>query len=117
MGGATDSTLPFSINLNNLAAGNYALRVRATDNQGLSATSTPVNIRVVTRPILSFTRGSKSPVELRFNTVTGVSYVIEESPSLTNFFSILTNPGNGGAMQFVGTNGAPGHNNYRVRLQ
>jgi plastocyanin len=115
--GAMDTTLPFSITLSNLAAGNYAVRARATDNQGLSATSPPVTIRVVNRPALSFTRGSTGPVELRFNTVAGVNYVIEESSTLTNFSSIATNAGNGGVVQFLETNAAPGQNNYRLRLQ
>lgn len=115
--GATDATIPFSINLSNLIAGSYAVRARATDNQGLSATSAPVSIRVVNRPALAFTRGSNGPVELRFNTVAGVNYVIEESSTLTNFSSIVTNPGNGGTVQFVETNGAPAQNNYRLRLQ
>ena len=115
--GATDATIPFSISLSNLTAGSYAVRARATDNQGLSATSAPVSIRVVNRPALAFTRGSNGPVELRFNTVAGVNYVIEESPTLTNFSSIVTNPGNGGTVQFVETNGAPAQNNYRLRLQ
>jgi hypothetical protein len=56
-------------------------------------------------------------VELRFNTVAGVNYVIEESSTLTNFSSIATNAGNGGVVQFLETNAAPGQNNYRLRLQ
>ncbi len=112
----TDSTPPFSITVSNLAAGNYALRARATDSQSLSATSAPVNIRVVNRPVLSFTAGSNGPVELSFNTVAGVSYVVEGSSVLTNFSSIVTNPGNGGALQFSETNGGP-QRFYRVRLE
>ena len=115
--GVTDSAAPFSFSLSNLAQGTYTLRARATDNQALSATSAPVNIRVVNRPALSFTRGSNGPVELQFTTVAGVSYVIEQSAVLTNFSAIVTNPGNGGTLHYSETNGAGGQGFYRVRLE
>ena len=42
----TDNTSPYSFNWTNIAAGNYALTAKATDNSGLSTTSTPINIVV-----------------------------------------------------------------------
>jgi plastocyanin len=115
--GASDSTPPFSFSLNGLAAGNYVLRARATDNQSLSATSGPVSIRVVNRPLLSFARSPTGPLQFSFSTVSGVSYVVEGSSTLTNFFSIVTNAGNGSTLQFVETNGGPNNQFYRVRLE
>jgi hypothetical protein len=115
--GPTDAAAPFSFTLSNLAAGTYALRARATDNSALSTTSAPVNIRVVERPALTFTRGSNGPVELQVNTVAGVNYVIEQSSNLTNFTSVVTNVGNGAVLHFSETNGGLGQNFYRVRLQ
>jgi plastocyanin len=115
--GTLDSVPPFSFTLSSLPAGNYALRARANDNQALSATSAPVNIRVVNRPALTLSRGSNVPFDVRFDTVAGVSYVIEQSSVLTNFSSILTNSGTGGILQFSLTNSAPGQGFFRVRLQ
>jgi hypothetical protein len=42
----TDNTSPYSFNWTNVAAGSYALTVKATDNSNLSTTSVPVNIVV-----------------------------------------------------------------------
>jgi hypothetical protein len=42
----TDNTSPYSFNWTNVAAGNYALTAKATDNDGLVTTSIPVNIVV-----------------------------------------------------------------------
>ncbi|MEO6035241.1 MAG: Ig-like domain-containing protein, partial [Verrucomicrobiota bacterium] len=45
-----DSSSPYSIMFNNLAAGNYALTATAFDDQGLSGTSSPINISVREAP-------------------------------------------------------------------
>jgi len=113
---ATDSVAPFSFTLTNLGVGNYALRARAVDNQSLAATSAPVNIRVVTQPILSALPGSNGPVRFLFGSLTNATYVIERATPLTNFSAIATNPGTGGTLQFEDTNG-PVQQTYRVRLQ
>jgi hypothetical protein len=42
----TDNSSPYSFNWTNVAAGNYALTAKATDNDGLITTSIPVNIVV-----------------------------------------------------------------------
>ncbi len=42
----TDTTAPYSFNWTNVAAGNYALTVKATDNQGAVTTSSAINISV-----------------------------------------------------------------------
>lgn len=116
----TNTNPPFALTINNLAAGHYALRALAVDNQALSATSAPVNIRVVDRPVLSFGPGSNGPVQLQFNTITGVNYVVESASLLTNvstFSGLTTNPGNGAGLQFAETNGGPAQRFYRVRVQ
>jgi len=41
-----DTSAPFTYDWNNVAAGAYTLTAKATDNGGLTATSTPVNITV-----------------------------------------------------------------------
>jgi hypothetical protein len=114
---AVNSAAPFGFTLNNLAAGNYALRARAMDSQSLVTTSAPVNVRIATRPVLSFQTGSNGPLQFQFNTVAGVNYVVEQASPLTNFSPVATNPGSGGALQFAETNGGPPQRTYRVRLQ
>jgi plastocyanin len=109
-----------SFTLSNLAAGVYSLRARATDNlfpSGAVGTSAPVNIRVVARPLLSFERGTNGPFQFQFNSVTGVNYVVEGSTALTNFSSIVTNAGSGGAIKFSQTNPAPAQRFFRLRLE
>jgi hypothetical protein len=114
---ATNTIAPFGFTLSNLGAGSYTLRARAEDNQALLTTSAPVNIRVVTRPLLSFGRGSNGPLQFQFNSVTGVNYVVEGSTALTNFSSIVTNAGSGSALQFSQTNPAPAQRFFRLRLE
>ena len=41
-----DSVAPYSVNWNNVNAGNYTLTARATDTSGLTSTSSPVNVVV-----------------------------------------------------------------------
>jgi len=55
---ATDSASPYTHTWNNVAAGSYALTAVATDNGGLSATSTPVNVIVNAQPTVSLTSPS-----------------------------------------------------------
>ena len=40
----TATTSPYSINWNNVSAGNYSITAKATDNTGLSTTSTPIAV-------------------------------------------------------------------------
>jgi plastocyanin len=114
---ATSATAPFEFVLSNVAAGHYVLRAFARDNQSLRATSAPVQLRVVTPPQLVFDRGSNGPLQFQFNTVTGVNYVVEGTPDMTNFSAYLTNAGTGATQQFTPTNSGPTQNFFRVRLE
>ena len=114
---ATSTVAPFGFTLSNLPAGFYTLRARAEDNQSLFTTSSPVTVRVATRPALSFERGSNGPLRLQFNSVTGVNYVIQGATNVTNFSSIATNAGTGSPLQFSQTNPAPSERFFRVRLE
>ena len=113
----TDSVAPFEFTLSNLGVGNHALRARALDSQQLVTTSAVVNVRVAAQPFLSFQVGSNGPLQFQFNTVAGVNYVVERAEPLTNFSSVVTNPGSGGTIQFSETNNGASQRTYRVRLQ
>jgi hypothetical protein len=108
---------PFSISLSNLAVGLYSLTARATDNAGTSTTSSAVNVRVVPTPSLILATPTNSPIRFEFNTVTGVSYVVEGATLLTNFGSLATNPGSGSAIQYSAPSNSPVQQFYRVRVQ
>ncbi|HTD65101.1 MAG TPA: hypothetical protein VK846_01055, partial [Candidatus Limnocylindria bacterium] len=107
----------FAFTLTNLAAGNYTLRARATDNQALSATSAPVTLRVAPRPALVFAGGTNGPLQFSYPTMTGVNYILESATDVTNFSSLATNPGSGGVLNFTQTNPAPAERFFRVRLE
>jgi hypothetical protein len=87
-----DTTAPYALAVNNLAAGNYAFTARAQDNGGLAATSAVVNVSVLTNAILS------GPVPLPNGafrlTVLGISnqtYAAEFSSNLTSWTAFATN--------------------------
>src|SRR5690606_26125216 len=42
----SDATAPYSFTWNNVASGNYAITARATDNSGVTTTSSIINITV-----------------------------------------------------------------------
>jgi len=71
----------------------------------------------VNRPPLVFNRSGGGPIQVQFNSVTGVNYIVERAPLLTNFSPVATNAGNGGVLGFSETNGGPSQQTYRVRLQ
>jgi len=50
-----DATAPYQTNWNNVGVGNYTLTAVATDNNGVTSTSPPVNIIVDTFPTVSIT--------------------------------------------------------------
>lgn len=85
-------TAPYSFTLSNVAPGNYSFTARAQDNGGLLATSTVVNVSVLTNAILS----EPSPLpdgkfRLTVEGVAGQPYTTEISTNLTSWSPILTN--------------------------
>jgi hypothetical protein len=51
----SDTTAPYSITWNNVAAGGYSLTAKATDNAGATTTSSAVNLTVNAAPTVSIT--------------------------------------------------------------
>ncbi len=107
---------PFSLTTTGLVAGQPSLRAIATDNQSLSATSAPVNIRVVTPPVLSFVPAGGGAGQFLFQTVPGVNYIIESAGQLPEFSAQATNSGNGAVQNFFSSI-AVGQKFFRLRLE
>src|SRR6185369_919739 len=57
----TAGTAPYTFSWNNVAAGNYTLTARATDNVGTATTSGPINITVNPPPNVPPTTSISSP--------------------------------------------------------
>jgi plastocyanin len=107
---------PFAFTAGGLAAGNYALRAVATDSQSLSATSAPVNVRVVQAPVLRLELVQSGTGQCLFQTVPGLNYIIESATVLPAFTPQATNAGNGTVQNvFVGMGG--GQKFFRLRLE
>lgn len=83
---------PFSIIASNFVAGNYALVAIATA-AGISATSSVVNISVVTPVAVSLSSPQITNGQFAFDYVAnpGLAYVIQNSSNLVNWISIATN--------------------------
>lgn len=113
---AVSTSAPFGLNAGGLGAGHYELRALATDSQSLSATSAPVKVRVVAPPVLRFVPDGNGTGQFLFQTVTGVTYVIESTAGLPEFTAQATNAGSGTLQNFFSGTGA-GQRFFRVRLE
>jgi plastocyanin len=114
---ATNTVPPYAATWSNIAAGTHSFRARATDNEGLFTDSASITVRAVAPPTLIVTNTPNGPMRFNFNTVAGISYVLEGAVTLTNFSPMITNFGDGGVQQFTQTNPAPAQKFFRLRLQ
>jgi plastocyanin len=92
----TDTASPYSVTVSNLAAGNYSVTARVTDNQGLINTSAPVNITVVTPVdvVLSAPQLLASGFQFKYTANAGLTYVVEGSQTAASpvpFVPLSTN--------------------------
>jgi hypothetical protein len=87
-----DSVAPFSLTTSSLAASNYALTAVATA-AGVSATSSVVNISVVTpvSVLLSAQRKTNDLFSFDYAANPGLSYLVQRSSNLLSWVSVLTN--------------------------
>jgi plastocyanin len=92
--GSTNAPGPlFSLRAAGLAAGAYALTTVAADDGGLSATSPPVNISVVTPVAVSnsFPKVANGLFTFQYSANPGLNYVVQNSSNFVNWTPVITN--------------------------
>jgi len=89
----TDTTSPYGLTWNNVPAGSYTLTAKAYDNDGGSATSTAVNVRVNALPSVSITGPSGGTVYLNAPATIAISANASDTDgtiSKVEFYSGIT---------------------------
>jgi len=106
---------PFSLTANNLGAGSYSLAAVATA-AGISATSSVVNVTVVSLVTVNLSGAKATNGLFRFNysANAGLSYVVQSSTNLVNWVSLATNTAPGGSVLFSNPVDPGGTEFYRV---
>jgi plastocyanin len=113
-----ETSAPFSVTTNNLAAGSYSFSTVATDNGGLTATNT-VTISVVTPVPLALDAATQlSPASFQFNysANVGLTYIVQQSTNLASpsWTPIFTNTATSNPVTFVDSNATANPGFYRV---
>ena len=109
---------PFAATAPSLAAGSYPLSAIATDNNGMSATSS-ISVSVV-NPVpvnlTSPTRLSSSDFQFNYSANVGLQYVVQRSTDLlaANWLAVATNTAAASSMSFTDTTGTASSEFYRV---
>jgi hypothetical protein len=108
-------TAPFTLTASNLAAGSYALKAAATAG-GISATSSVVNVTVVTPVAVSLIAVKVTNGQFSFNYTanSGLTYVVERSSNLVSWVSLATNVAAGNPVSFSDPFTRTGARFYRV---
>ena len=109
---------PFNFTANNLAAGNYAITAAATA-AGISVTSGPVNISVVTPVTVGLTksaRSSQTSFQFSYSANAGLGYVIQRATNMfsPNWVSLVTNVAASNPTNFVDSHATNNPVFYRV---
>ncbi|HWD18076.1 MAG TPA: Ig-like domain-containing protein [Verrucomicrobiae bacterium] len=105
----------FSVSVNNLAAGSYALTAVATA-AGISTTSGVVNISVVTPVTASLAAPAATNGQFTFtySATPGLTYVVQSSSNLVDWTSLSTNQASSGTMPFSDSFDSANSVYYRV---
>lgn len=109
---------PFNLTSSSLTAGTYALTAVATA-AGVSATSSVVNVSVVT-PVnvsASAARITSGQFSFSYSVNTGLTYVVQNSSNLLNWVSLATNTPSANPASFSTSIGPKGAAFYRIGRQ
>jgi hypothetical protein len=106
---------PFTVTASNLATASYALTAVATGN-GLSSTSSVVNISVVTPVVVTNSAPAVTNGQFAFDYSAnpGLNYVVQKSSNLLDWISISTNRAGSNPVHFTDTFAPGGNFFYRV---
>jgi hypothetical protein len=110
-----DQTAPFSITPGSLTAGPYALTAVATAS-GVSATSSVVNITVVSPAAITLTSQTSTNNQFSFDYTAdpGLRYVVQNSSNLVDWFPLVTNVASSNPVHFSDGFIPSGDRYYRV---
>lgn len=118
---STSTVAPYTYVWSNSVPGKYEIQARAYDNLAVFANSPRINLSLYTPftntlPAITNVSGVDNLV-FRFNTDTGLVYVIEVSTNLVNWNSILTNTATNNFIEVLDPNlSALTNRFYRLRL-
>jgi plastocyanin len=115
---ANVTSSPYSVVVNNLAAGDNTFSAVATDNGGLRATNAIVVHVVTPVPVVlsAVQRPSPTSFQFSYSANVGLQYIVQRSGALPSFTPIGTNTAASNPVTFL-DNGATGAVNfYRVHL-
>jgi plastocyanin len=88
----SDTAAPYSFDFNNAPGGNYAFTARAQDNTGLAATSTVINVFLLTNALLTAPeRLPNDTVRFTVQGISGQTYAAESSSNLAAWSAFATN--------------------------
>jgi hypothetical protein len=106
----------YSFNWNNPGTGTYSITAHATDNNGITTISLPVNITVYAQPGLSSEVMSGGNFQFAINGSLGVSVEVKASEDLATWTSLGTVTLTGGSYSFTDTGASAfAHRFYRVQ--
>lgn len=100
----SDSAAPFELLTATLAAGNYSFTAVATDNGGLSATSAPVPVFLLTNSILTNVALSNGAAQLTVVGIAGQTYFFDATTNLSNWLPFATSVAPANVFQVLDTN-------------
>lgn len=110
---------PFSISVNDLAAGDYTFSAVAGDNGGLTATNS-ITVHVINpTPVTISAPAALAAGQFQFSYTAdiGLTYVVEISTNLLDWQPVATNTANANPATFTDANATGGSAFYRVRRQ
>lgn len=103
MGLGTPAAGSYRLNWNNPSPGSYAITAHATDSNGITTISTPVNVTVYEQPGLGSESYTNGNFQFTISGSPGVSVNVEASTNLINWTLLGTITLNGGSSNYVDT--------------